>query len=93
MGFKDMPNPGIELLDHMNVDYRISFLSPYLESHGILFKIPIKMRPLSTDGAIIIWVFLKNLLEKKVRKKRYLTHTNSFVGEVRSILACSGAQN
>ena len=41
----------------MNVDYWISFLSPYLKSHGFLFKILIKMRPISIDGAILIWVF------------------------------------
>ncbi len=38
MGFKDRPYPGLELSDHANVDYRISFLS-HIESHGFLFKI------------------------------------------------------
>ncbi len=33
------------------VEYRY-----YLESHGFLFKILIKMCPLSIDGAILIWV-------------------------------------
>ncbi len=60
--FKDRPHTGIllELSDRTIVVYWMSFLSPYLESHGFLFKILIKMRPLSTDGAILIWVLLSN---------------------------------
>ena len=47
MGFKDGPNIGFqsELSDLTNVDYRIFFLSFYRESHGLLFKILIQMRP------------------------------------------------
>ncbi len=44
------PDAGIELSDHPNVDYRISFLPPYLESYGFLFKILIKMAPYQLMG-------------------------------------------
>ncbi len=59
MGFKDRTNPGtLELSNRTIVVCRILFLSPYLKSHGFLFKILIKMCPLSTDGAILMWVFI-----------------------------------
>ncbi len=46
-------NPGtLELSNRTIVAWRISFLSPHLESHGFLFKILIQMRFLSTDKAI-----------------------------------------
>ncbi len=51
----------------MIVDYRISFLFPYLESHGFLFKILIKMRSLSNDGAILIWVLILFMWYKIIR--------------------------
>ncbi len=55
MGFKDKPNIRfLSELSHLtNVDYRISILSQYLESHGFLFKILIQMCPLSNDGATV----------------------------------------
>ncbi len=58
MGFKIRPNICIrsELSYLTNDDYRILFLSPYLKSHGFLYKILIQMRSLSTDWAIWIWV-------------------------------------
>ena len=58
MGFKVTLRKNNWIRVVISRDCRLSniILISYLKSHGFLFKILIQMHPLSTDGAIWIWV-------------------------------------